>query len=73
MGPNTLVHNDYRVDNQLWDGDELRRALVFGFMWPLGMMGGYATLEPRSRQLANTMLERHLSAVRDVGALSPYP
>jgi len=134
MGPNTLTHNDFRVDNLLWDGDELvvldfqltavanglvdftflvaqslptalrqqhfdelldiylaeladngveldrevalhkyRCALVFGFMWPLGMMGGYDTLEPRSRLLANTMLERHLSAVRDVDALSLYP
>ena len=53
--------------------DKYRRALVFGFMWPLGMMGGYDTLEPRSRQLANTMLERHLSAVRDADALSLYP
>lgn len=23
MGPNTLIHNDYRVDNLLWDGDEV--------------------------------------------------
>ncbi len=23
MGPNTLIHNDYRVDNLLWDGDEI--------------------------------------------------
>jgi hypothetical protein len=134
MGPNTLAHNDYRVDNLLWDGDEVvvldfqlsavahgivdftflvaqslssqarqehfddlldiylaelsangieldrasaldkyRRALIFGFLWPLGMMAGYADLAPRSRQLANTMLERHVSAVRDVDALSLYP
>jgi hypothetical protein len=133
MGTNTLIHNDYRVDNLLWDGDEVvvldfqlsavahgivdftflvaqslptalrqerfddlldiylgelaangveldrdtaldkyRRALVFGFMWPLGMMPGYENLEPRSRQLANTMLDRHLSAVRDADALSLY-
>lgn len=23
MGPNTLIHNDYRVDNLLWDGDDI--------------------------------------------------
>lgn len=134
MGPDTLTHNDFRVDNLLWDGDELvvldfqltavanglvdftflvaqslpialrrerfddlldnylaelaangveldretalekyRRALVFGFMWPLGMMGGYDTLEPRARHLADTMLERHLAAVRDADALALYP
>jgi hypothetical protein len=134
MGPNTFIHNDYRVDNLLWDGDDLvvldfqlsavahgmvdftflvaqslasdvrrkhfddlldiylaellvngvaldraaaldkyRRALVFGFLWPLGMMAGYNELTPRSRQLANTMLERHVSAVNDVDALSLYP
>lgn len=134
MGPNTLVHNDYRVDNLLWDGDDIvvldyqltavatgmvdfaflvaqslpsdlrrerfddlldayldelaangvqmdrdvaldkyRRSLVFGFMWPLGMMGGYDKLEPRGRHLADTMLERLISAVRDVDALSLYP
>ena len=134
MGPDTLIHNDYRVDNLLWDGDEIvvldfqmssvasglldfayfvgqsipkeirkqrfdelmdaylselvangivldreaaldkyRRALVFGFMWPLGLMGSYDTLEPRGRELAETMLERHLSAVADCDALSLYP
>jgi aminoglycoside/choline kinase family phosphotransferase len=134
MGPDTLIHNDYRVDNLLWDGDDIvvldfqmssvasglldfayfvgqsipkevrqerfdelmnaylselaangvlldrdvafdkyRRALVFGFMWPLGLMGGYDTLEPRGRELAQTMLERHLSAVADSDALSLYP
>jgi aminoglycoside/choline kinase family phosphotransferase len=134
MGPNTLIHNDYRVDNLLWDGDETvvldfqmssiasglldfayfvaqsipkdirkerfddlldtyvselgangvaldrdvaldkyRRALVFGFMWPLGMMGSYDTLEPRGRELAQVMLDRHLSAVADSNALSLYP
>jgi len=134
MGPNTLIHNDYRVDNLLWDGDEIvvldfqmssiasglldfayfvgqsipkeirkerfddlldtylselaangivldrdaaidkyRRALVFGFMWPLGLMGSYETLDPRGRELARTMLDRHLAAVADCGALSLYP
>jgi Ecdysteroid kinase-like family len=134
MGPNTLIHNDYRVDNLLWDGDEIvvldfqmcsiasglldfayfvgqsipkalrqerfndfldayldelalngvvldrdvamdkyRRALVFGFMWPLGLMGSYDTLEPRGRELAQIMLDRHLSAVSDVDALALYP
>ncbi len=134
MGPNTLIHNDYRVDNLLWDGedvvvldfqmssvgsglldfayfvgqsipkevrterfddlldtylselaingivldrasalDKYRRALVFGFMWPLGLMGGYKTLDPRGRELAQVMLDRHLSAVADVDALSLYP
>ena len=134
MGPNTLIHNDYRVDNLLWDGDEIvvldfqmssiasglldfayfvgqsiptavrrerfddlldaylaelaangvtldrdlavdryRRALVFGFMWPLGLMGGYSTLDPRGRELAEVMLDRHLSAVADSDALSLYP
>lgn len=134
MGPNTLIHNDYRVDNLLWDGDEIvvldfqmssiasglldfayfvgqsvpkevrkerfddlldtylgelaangvvlerdvafdkyRRALVFGFMWPLGLMGSYDTLDPRGRELADTMLDRHLSAVADCDALSLYP
>ena len=134
MGPNTLIHNDYRVDNLLWDADEVvvldfqmssiasglldfayfvaqsipkqirkerfddlldaylaelkangvlidrdvaleryRRALVFGIMWPLGLMGGYDTLDPRGRELADTMLERHLSAVADCDALSLYP
>jgi aminoglycoside/choline kinase family phosphotransferase len=134
MGPNTLIHNDYRVDNLLWDGDEIivldfqmssvasglmdfayfvaqsipkavrkerfndlldaylselaangvtldreaaldkyRRALVFGIMWPLGLMGGYDSLEPRGRELAVTMLDRHLSAIADVDALSLYP
>lgn len=134
MGPNTLIHNDYRVDNLLWDGDDIvvldfqmssiasglldfayfvaqsipkqvrkerfddlldtylselaangveldrdvaldryRRALVFGFMWPLGLMGGYESLDPRGRELAQTMLDRHLSAVADVDALSLYP
>jgi Phosphotransferase enzyme family len=134
MGPNTLIHNDYRVDNLLWDGDEIvvldfqmssiasglidfayfvgqsisketrkarfddlldtylgelaangvvidrdvaidkyRRALVFGFMWPLGLMGGYDTLDPRGRELARTMLDRHLSAVADCDALALYP
>jgi aminoglycoside/choline kinase family phosphotransferase len=134
MGPNTLIHNDYRVDNLLWDGDEIvvldfqmssvasglldfayfvaqsvptdvrkarfdelldayldelaangveldrataldkyRRALVFGIMWPLGLMGTYDTLDPRGRELAQTMLERHLSALADSDALSLYP
>ncbi len=134
MGPNTLIHNDYRVDNLLWDGDDIvvldfqmssvasglldfayfvaqsipkdvrkarfddlldaylgelaangveldrqaafdkyRRALVFGFMWPLGLMGTYDTLDPRGRELAQTMLERHLSAVADSDALALYP
>jgi aminoglycoside/choline kinase family phosphotransferase len=134
MGPNTLNHNDYRVDNLLWDGDEIvvldfqmssiasglvdfayfvgqsvpkevrkarfddlldtylselaangveldrdtaidryRRALVFGFMWPLGLMSGYETLDPRGRELAEVMLDRHLSAVADCDALSLYP
>jgi aminoglycoside/choline kinase family phosphotransferase len=134
MGPNTLIHNDYRVDNLLWDGDEIvvldfqmssiasglldfayfvgqsvpkelrqarfddlldaylgelasngvvldrelalekyRRALVFGFMWPLGLMGSYETLEPRGRELAQVMLDRHLAAVADSEALSLYP
>ncbi len=134
MGPDTLIHNDYRVDNLLWDGDDIvvldfqmssvasglldfayfvgqsipkdvrsarfdelldtyidelaangvkldrdvayeryRRALVFGFMWPLGLMGTYDTLDPRGRDLAQTMLERHLSAVADSDALSLYP
>ncbi len=134
MGPNTLIHNDYRVDNLLWDGDEIvvldfqmssiasglldfayfvgqsiqkevrrerfdelldaylselaangveldretaidkyRRALVFGFMWPLGLMGSYSTLDPRGRELAQVMLDRHLSAVHDIDALSLYP
>ena len=134
MGPNTLIHNDYRVDNLLWDGDDVvvldfqlsavasglidftffvaqsipkeirqqrfddllaaylselaangvvlerkialdkyRRALVFGFMWPLGLMGGYASLDPRGRELARVMLDRHLSAVRDTDALALYP
>jgi aminoglycoside/choline kinase family phosphotransferase len=134
MGPDTLIHNDYRVDNLLWDGDEIvvldfqmssvasglvdfayfvgqsipkeirkekfdelldaylgelaangvvldravalekyRRALVFGFMWPLGLMGSYDTLEPRGRELAETMLDRHLAAVADSDALSLYP
>jgi Phosphotransferase enzyme family len=134
MGPNTLIHNDYRVDNLLWDGDEIvvldfqmssiasglldvayfigqsipkeirkerfddlldaylaelaangvvldrnvaldkyRCALVFGFMWPLGLMGSYDTLDPRGRELADTMLDRHLSAVADCDALSLYP
>jgi aminoglycoside/choline kinase family phosphotransferase len=134
MGADTLIHNDYRVDNLLWDGDEIvvldfqmssvgsglldfayfvgqsipkevrkqrfnelmdaylselaangvlldrdvaldkyRRALVFGFMWPLGLMGSYDTLEPRGRELAETMLDRHLSAVADCDALSLYP
>jgi Phosphotransferase enzyme family len=134
MGPNTLIHNDYRVDNLLWDGDEIvvldfqmcsvgsglldfayfvgqsipkdvrkerfddlldtylselaangvvldrsvaldkyRRALVFGFMWPLGLMGSYDTLDPRGRELAQTMLDRHVSAVADCDALSLYP
>jgi aminoglycoside/choline kinase family phosphotransferase len=134
MGPNTLIHNDYRVENLLWDGDDVvvldfqmssiasglldfayfvaqsipkevrrerfddlldaylselaangvvldretaldryRRALVFGFMWPLGLMGGYNTLDPRGRELAQTMLDRHLAAVADVDALSLYP
>jgi hypothetical protein len=134
MGPNTLIHNDYRVDNLLWDGDDIvvldfqmssiasglldfayfvaqsipkevrkerfndlldtylaalaangvvldrdvaidkyRRALVFGFMWPLGLMGSYETLDPRGRDLAKAMLDRHLSAVADVDALSLYP
>jgi hypothetical protein len=133
MGPDTLIHNDYRVDNLLWDGDEIvvldfqmssvasglldfayfvgqsipkdirkerfdelmdaylselaangvaldravaldkyRRALVFGFMWPLGLMGSYDTLEPRGRELAETMLDRHLAAVADSDALSLY-
>jgi Ecdysteroid kinase-like family len=134
MGPNTLIHNDYRVDNLLWDGDDIvvldfqmssiasglldfayfvaqsipkevrkarfndlldvylnalaangvvldrevaldkyRRALVFGFMWPLGLMGGYDSLEPRGQELAQTMLDRHLSAVADIDALALYP
>jgi Ecdysteroid kinase-like family len=134
MGPNTLTHNDYRVDNLLFDGDEVivldfqlssiasglldftffvaqsipkeirqerfddlldaylgelaahgialdrdvaidkyRRALVFGFLWPLGIMGGYDTLDPRGRELAEVMLDRHLAAARDVDALSLYP
>jgi hypothetical protein len=134
MGPNTLIHNDYRVDNLLWDGDDIvvidfqmssigsgmvdvayflgqsvpkeirkerfnelldvylaelaangvvldrdlaldkyRRALVFGFMWPLGLMGSYDTLDPRGRDLACVMLDRHLSAVADCDALSLYP
>ncbi len=134
MGPNTLIHNDYRVDNLLWDGDEIvvldfqmssiasglldfayfvaqslpkelrkarldelldaylsaladngvtldrdaaidryRRCLVFGLMWPCGLMGGYATLDPRGKVLAETMLDRHLSALADSGALSLYP
>jgi aminoglycoside/choline kinase family phosphotransferase len=134
MGPNTLIHNDFRVDNLLWDGDDIvvldfqmasiasgmldfayfvgqsipkeirqerfdelldaylselaangvlldrevaidkyRRALVFGFMWPLGLMGSYDTLEPRGRELAQTMLDRHLAAVSDVDALALYP
>jgi Ecdysteroid kinase-like family len=134
MGPNTLNHNDFRVDNLLWDGDEIvvldfqmssiasglmdfayfvgqsiakeirkekfdelldaylselaangveldrdlaiekyRRALVFGFMFPLGLMGGYDTLDPRGKELARTMLDRHLSAVADSDALSLYP
>jgi aminoglycoside/choline kinase family phosphotransferase len=134
MGQNTLIHNDYRVDNLLWDGndivvldfqmssiasglldfayfvgqsipkeirkerfddlldtylselaangveldrdtalDKYRRALVFGFMWPLGLMGGYETLDPRGQDLAQTMLDRHLSAVSDSDALSLYP
>jgi aminoglycoside/choline kinase family phosphotransferase len=134
MGPNTLNHGDYRVDNLLWDGDDIlvldfqmsaiasglmdfayfvaqsirkevrserfddllnaylselaangveldrdvaldkyRRALVFGFMWPLGLMGSYETLDPRGRELAEAMLERHLAAVADVDALSLYP
>jgi hypothetical protein len=134
MGENTLIHNDYRVDNLLWDGDEIvvldfqmssiasglidfayfvgqsipkevrkerfdelldayigelaangvtldrataldkyRRALVFGFMWPLGLMGGYESLDPRGKELAQTMLDRHLSAVADCDALALYP
>jgi aminoglycoside/choline kinase family phosphotransferase len=134
MGPNTLIHNDYRVENLLWDGDDIvvldfqmssiasglldfayfvaqsirkdvrrerfddlldaylseladngvvldretavdryRRALVFGFMWPLGLMGGYDTLDPRGQELARTMLDRHLAAVADCDALSLYP
>jgi Ecdysteroid kinase-like family len=134
MGPNTLIHNDYRVDNLLWDGDDVvvldfqmssiasglldfayfvgqsipkeirherfdelldtylaalaangvaldrdaaldkyRRALVFGFMWPLGLMGSYDTLDPRGRELAHVMLDRHLAAVADVDALALYP
>ncbi len=134
MGPNTLIHNDYRVDNLLWNGndivvldfqmssiasglldfayfvgqsipkdvrkerfddlldaylseltakgitldrdsamDKYRRALVFGFMWPLGLMGSYESLDPRGRQLAETMLDRHLSAVEDANALALYP
>jgi Ecdysteroid kinase-like family len=134
MGTTTLIHNDYRVDNLLWDGDEIvvldfqmssvasglldfayfvgqsmpkelrkarfddlldaylselaangvvldrdvaldkyRCALVFGFMWPLGLMGSYETLDPRGRELARVMLDRHLAAVADVDALSLYP
>jgi thiamine kinase-like enzyme len=134
MGTTTLIHNDYRVDNLLWDGDDIvvldfqmssvasglldfayfvgqsipkevrkerfddlldtylaelaangvalnrdvaldkyRRALVFGFMWPLGLMGSYETLDPRGRELAQTMLDRHLAAVAAVDALSLYP
>jgi hypothetical protein len=46
---------------------------VFGLMWPLGLMGSYETLDPRGRELAKAMLERHLSAVADVDALSLYP
>ncbi len=133
MGPNTLIHNDYRVDNLLWDGDDIvvldfqmystasglldfayfvaqsipkevrkerfdelldaylseltangvtldretaldryRRALVFGFMWPLGLMGSYDTLDPRGRDLADTMLDRHLAAVEEADALALY-
>ncbi len=53
--------------------DRYRRALVFGFMWPLGLMGGYETLDPRGRELAQTMLDRHLAAVADIDALSLYP
>jgi aminoglycoside phosphotransferase (APT) family kinase protein len=132
--PNTLSHNDYRVDNLQWDGDEIivldfqmssiasglvdfayfvgqsipkevrkerfdelldtylaelaangvvldrdvaldryRRALVFGFMWPLGLMGSCETLDPRGRELACVMLERHLAAVADCDALALYP
>jgi hypothetical protein len=33
----------------------------------------YDTLEPRGRELADTMLDRHLSAVADVDALALYP
>lgn len=42
-------------------------------MWPLGLMGGYDTLEPRVRELARTILERHVSAVREVDAFALYP
>ncbi len=52
--------------------DKYRRALVFGLMWPLGLMGGYATLDDRGRELARTMLDRHLSAVRGADALARY-
>ena len=53
--------------------DKYRRALVFGLMWPLGLMGGYDSLEPRGQELAQTMLDRHLSAVADIDALALYP
>jgi hypothetical protein len=46
---------------------------VFGFMWPLGLMGSYETLDLRGRELARVMLDRHLAAVADVDALSLYP
>jgi hypothetical protein len=42
-------------------------------MFPLGLMGGYDTLDPRGKELARTMLDRHLSAVADSDALSLYP
>jgi Phosphotransferase enzyme family/Ecdysteroid kinase-like family len=52
---------------------QYRQALMFCFIYPVNLMSGYETMDPRGQELMRTILIRSAAAVEDTHAIEALP